>query len=234
MNNSRIRWYMTRLKLMPFVTYGLLIATLLMFLAEILLGGSENQEVLLQVGANVGQLVVQGEWWRLITAIFIHIGLLHIATNGVMIYAVGTQIEGLFGHWRMLVIYFVSGIVGNLTSFAFGNMNAISAGASTALFGLFGAFLFLGVGYREEPYFQMAGRQFATLIVINLALDLFMPTIDIFGHIGGALGGFLIAMVLALPARFGKLPVWQRIAGTVVLLAAAGVLGYLGMVRYAG
>ncbi|ERL65536.1 rhomboid family intramembrane serine protease [Schleiferilactobacillus shenzhenensis] len=234
MNANQRRYYLTRFKLMPYITYALLLLTVLMYVAETLLGGSSNSQVLLQVGANFGPLVAQGEWWRLIAAMFIHIGLMHIATNGVMIYAVGTQIENLFGHWRMLVIYLVSGVIGNITSLAFGQLNALSAGASTSLFGLFGAFLFLGVGYRQEPYFKMAGRQFMTLIVLNLVIDLFMPSVDIWGHIGGAAAGFLTAAALALPARYGKLPVWQRVVGAVIVVAAAVVLGYLGMARYAG
>ncbi|MCI2171872.1 rhomboid family intramembrane serine protease [Schleiferilactobacillus perolens] len=234
MNNTQWRYYMTRLKLMPFVTYILLILTALMFVAESLLGGSTNSETLATVGANYGPFVANGEWWRLISAMFIHIGFLHIATNGVMIYAVGTQIEQLFGHWRTLVIYLGSGILGNLTSFALGRMNTLSAGASTALFGLFGAFLMLGVSYRQEPYFQMAGRQFATLIILNLVIDIVMPQVDIWGHIGGAIGGYLLGMGLALPARYGKLPWWQRILGIAVTVVAAAVLYTLGMSRYGG
>ncbi|WP_235700529.1 rhomboid family intramembrane serine protease [Companilactobacillus nodensis] len=125
----------------PYVTWFLLIFTIGIFAAETLSGGSQNINTLLTFGAKTNNLVQEGQWWRLITPMFIHIGVLHIMMNGFTIFYVGQILEPMVGHVRFLFIYFLSGITGNLASFAFGSSNTISAGASTSLFGLFAAFL---------------------------------------------------------------------------------------------
>ncbi|WP_334328397.1 rhomboid family intramembrane serine protease [Companilactobacillus sp. HBUAS59699] len=215
----------------PYVTWFLLILTLGVFAAETLSGGSQNINTLLIFGAKTNNLVQEGQWWRLITPMFVHIGVLHILMNGFSIYYVGQILEPMVGHVRFAVIYFLSGIMGNLASFAFGSNNAISAGASTSLFGLFAAFLALAVIYKENRFLGELGKSFLALIVINLALDLTMSGIDIWGHIGGAIGGFLVGLALGLPGIKRPKTIFRILA--LVIIAAISYYMYIrGMVVY--
>ncbi|WP_125590341.1 rhomboid family intramembrane serine protease [Companilactobacillus jidongensis] len=215
----------------PYVTWFLLILTLGVFAAETLSGGSQNINILLTFGAKTNDLVQEGQWWRLITPMFVHIGVLHILMNGFSIYYVGQILEPMVGHVRFFVIYILSGIMGNLASFAFGSSNAISAGASTSLFGLFAAFLALAVIYKENKFLSELGKSFLGLIVINLALDLTMSGIDIWGHIGGAIGGFLIGLALGLPGI--KRPnIIVRILALIVVAVISYFMYTKGMIVY--
>ncbi|KRK14886.1 membrane-associated serine protease [Loigolactobacillus coryniformis subsp. coryniformis KCTC 3167 = DSM 20001] len=198
---------------------------ILLFLVMTLFGGSQNSNVLVFFGAKVNILIQQGQWWRLIMPIFLHSGLMHIAVNSVTLYFIGMQIESLFGHWRFTLIYLLSGIVGNIASFVF-NMG-ISVGASTALFGLFGAFFMLVEAFRQNTAIRAMGQQFALFIVLNLAFDLFNPGIDLAGHVGGLLGGFLVANIVGVP-RIRSVSVLRRIITLIILVLASGIFLYMG------
>lgn len=179
-----------------FVTLALVIACIAMFLVETIMGGSENNATLLKLGAMNNYAIAAGhQWWRLFTAQFLHIGIWHLVSNIVMIYYMGMIIEPMIGHLRFLVIYLLSGVGGNLLSLALGSDKSIGAGASTALFGLFGAVIALGIRHRNNPAIAYVARQALVLAIINLFIDIFLPNIDIYGHIGGLLTGFLLAML---------------------------------------
>ena len=141
-------------------------------------------------------IVAGNQWWRLFTAQFLHIGIMHLISNAVMIYYLGIYMEPILGHWRFLIVYLLSGVGGNLLSLAWGSDSAISAGASTALFGLFGAMTATALQNRNNPVLVYLGKQSFWLALINIALDLFAPNIDIQGHIGGLVTGFLIAVII--------------------------------------
>ncbi|MCX0290291.1 rhomboid family intramembrane serine protease [Lactobacillus kullabergensis] len=180
-----------------YITVSILVILFLVFLIETAIGGSENIYVLMKMGAMKNDAIIIGnQWWRLFTAQFLHIGIMHLISNAVMIYYLGVYMETIIGHWRFLAIYLLSGIGGNLLSLAWGNDNAISAGASTALFGLFGAMTAIALQNRANPILVYLGRQSFWLALINIGLDLFAPNIDIPGHIGGFVAGFLIAVIL--------------------------------------
>lgn len=186
-----------------FCTFVLVFICIAMFLVETFMGGSENAATLVKLGAMNNYAVVAGhQWWRLITAQFLHIGIWHLVSNIVMIYYMGLIIEPMLGHWRFLLIYLLSGVGGNLLSLAFGSDKSIGAGASTALFGLFGAVIALGIRHRANPAVAYVGRQALVLAVLNLIIDIFLPNIDICGHIGGLISGFLLAMMSG--DRLGK------------------------------
>ncbi|MFD1432012.1 rhomboid family intramembrane serine protease [Lacticaseibacillus yichunensis] len=215
------RW-VRRLDGTPFITYALLAVTISVFALETLAGGSESVTVLIRFGARYNTAIWMGEWWRFITPIFLHIGLTHILMNGLTLYFLGVLCEQVFGHWRFLTIYLVSGIAGNVASFVF-NPDVVSAGASTALFGLMGAFLLLGDTFRHQPQVGAVARQFAVFAAINLIFNLFSSSVDIYGHIGGLIGGFLIAGLLGAP-NIGEMPRWRQVISGVFLI---GVLGFL-------
>ncbi|WP_125981365.1 rhomboid family intramembrane serine protease [Loigolactobacillus iwatensis] len=209
----------------PYVTYLLLIIQVVVFGLMTLAGGSTNTNVLVSFGAKVDQLIQMGEWWRLFTPMFLHIGLMHLAVNSVTLYYIGEQIEGVFGHWRFLVIYLLSGFTGNIASFVFSPN--LSAGSSTAIFGLFGAFFMLMEAFRNNQAIRAVGRQFGLFIVLNLAFDLFAPGIDLAGHVGGLLGGFLIANIVGVP-RIGGTLRGRRIISLVIFIVTAGFFLNLG------
>lgn len=209
----------------PYMMYFFLGLQILLFLVMTLFGGSQNSNVLVFFGAKVNILIQQGQWWRLIMPIFLHSGLMHIAVNSVTLYFIGMQIESLFGHWRFTMIYLLSGIVGNIASFVFNT--GISVGASTALFGLFGAFFMLVEAFRQNTAIRAMGQQFALFIVLNLAFDLFNPGIDLAGHVGGLLGGFLVANIVGVP-RIRSVSVLRRIITLIILVLASGIFLYMG------
>lgn len=204
------------------VTVILIAIQVVVFLMMTVMGGSTNTAVLLKFGALNASLVQAGQWWRLITPVFVHIGFAHILINSITLYFIGLYIEQLFGHWRMLVIYFVSAVAGNLLS-AFWIPNGLSAGASTAIFGLFGAFIMLGVTFRENQAIRILGRQFLILVVLNIVTDLFVPGIDLAGHLGGLIGGFLAGYAVGAP-RLGHVNSVERVLATVVLVLGLLVL----------
>ncbi|WDF83585.1 rhomboid family intramembrane serine protease [Lacticaseibacillus pabuli] len=210
---------MRNLRDQPIVTYALLVICVLVFLGEQLAGGSQTSAVLVGFGARFAPLVYDGEWWRLFTAMFLHIGWMHLLMNMFTLYILGRLSEGIFGHWRFLVIYLISGLGGNFAGLLFDNQNVLAAGASTALFGLLGAFLMIGDSFRDNPAIKAMTRQFLVLIGINLLFDITQSGIDIAGHLGGLIAGFLIAGVVGAP-RVGQISRTRRILMGVVLVAA--------------
>jgi rhomboid protease GluP len=166
------------------------VLNVVIWLAMTLAGGSTNPLVLLRFGAKVNSRIVDGQIWRLVTPVFLHIGIVHLAFNTYAIHVFGRQIEEAFGPVRYLAIYMLSGMAGVLGSFAFSPYP--SAGASGAIFGLIGteaAFF-----YRYRRAFGRHGQQrlYNILIVIgyNLAFTFVASNIDVWGHLGGLLAGF--------------------------------------------
>ncbi len=153
------------------------------------LGGSSNTEVLIRMGAKVTPLIAAGEYWRLFTSMFLHIGLMHLAFNGYALLAIGTELERLFGHGRFLAIYLLSGLMGSLASYAFSY--SLAAGASGAIFGLIGALGAFFAIHRERLGAWGRNRliNIAFLIALNLFLGFTQPGIDNLAHIGGLLAG---------------------------------------------
>lgn len=230
--------YQTQMKIKrilkkPIITYLLIGITTIIFLAMELFGGSENIWVLVQFGA-MSRVHIMGlhEYWRFFTPIFLHIGWMHFAVNMVTLYYIGSQIESIYGHWRYLMIYLLSGIAGNVLSFALGSPNSISAGASTSLFGLFGAFVILGRHFRHNPSVMFMVRRYATFIGLNLVFNLFSSSVDIMGHIGGLVGGLLLASVLAVPKKSEEFNLHERIIAGLIFVFLIVVFIALGFKKY--
>ncbi|WEV36408.1 MULTISPECIES: rhomboid family intramembrane serine protease [unclassified Lactobacillus] len=202
-----------------YMTWIILIVLFVVFLMETALGGSQNTAVLIKMGAMSNYAVVAGgQWWRLFTAQFLHMGIMHIVSNAVMIYYLGVYMEQILGHWRFLAVYLLSGIGGNLLSLALGSDQAISAGASTALFGLMGAMTAIGLRNRDNPVLVYLGKQALWLAVINIVLDLFDTNIDIQGHIGGLITGLLLAIILGDRALQKYSTKWRIVALCVLIV----------------
>ncbi|MDN5372847.1 MAG: rhomboid protease GluP [Carnobacterium sp.] len=211
----------------PVVTYAFLFIQILAFILMTLDGGSTNTATLVKYGAKFNPYILFGEWWRLITPIFLHIGFMHLLMNSVTLYYLGEQLESVFGHLRFAGIYLLSGIAGNLASFAFSD--SISAGASTSLFGLFGTAIMLGQTFKNNPVIQQIAKSFGTLIIINIVFGVFSSSIDMAGHLGGLAGGFLIAHAISVP---NPMKHWRKkriIYGSlfVVIIIILALIGYL-------
>ncbi|MFT8668225.1 MAG: rhomboid family intramembrane serine protease [Liquorilactobacillus hordei] len=209
----------------PVVTYTLLGMNVIVFILMTLAGGSENLGVLVEFGAKVNALIVEGQWWRLITPMFLHIGFEHIIVNMITLYFVGIQLENILGRIRFLAVYLVSGLIGNLASFAF-NPNAVSAGASTALFGLFGVFLMMGESFGSNPYIRVMAKQFLLLVVLNIGFG-FYGGVDLAGHIGGLIGGFLMGYSVGVP-YVGSVPLPKKIVSILALIFLGIMMFTLG------
>ena len=157
-------------------------------------GCGYDVESLIKYGANYAPLVKSGEIYRLATCMFLHAGILHIVLNMYSLYVVGPRVEDFFGKWKFLLIYFISGISGSLLSIGL-NDGVISVGASGAIFGLFGALLYFGYSYRG--YIGTIVRsQIMPIVFYNLIMGFFIPGIDVWGHVGGLIGGILAANML--------------------------------------
>ncbi len=180
----------------PVVVWLILAANLLVFVAMTLAGGSESTDVLVRFGAKVNGRIAAGEYWRFITPIFVHIGLLHLAFNSYALYALGTEVERLFGRAPFTAIYLLAGATGVLASFAFNDH--LSAGASGAIFGLVGA-----LGYFFARYRNLLGRvgrrQLVNIVLVaayNLAFGFLYQGVDNHGHIGGLVAGVALGWAL--------------------------------------
>lgn len=199
----------------PFFTYLFIIIQLVMFVILELNGGSKNIETLVQFGAKYNVLILEGEWWRFITPMFLHIGLLHLFMNTLALFYLGIAVESIFGRSRFLWIYVFSGIMGSVASFVFSP--SISAGASGAIFGCFGALLYLGVTH-PRLFFRTIGLNVIVIIVINLIFGFTFPGIDNAGHIGGLVGGFLASGIVHFPKkrRFRYQVIYSLLAAIVI------------------
>ena len=226
--NNRMKYKLRNWRRYPVVTYGILTLTIVMYLLMSLNGGSQNPFTLVAFGAKVNEFIALGEWWRLITPIFLHIGLTHIVFNGLVIYFLGAQLEMLIGHFRYFLLYLFSGVIGNAASFALNN--SISAGASTSIFGLFAATIVLGKLYPNRPSIQQLSRNYIVLILLNVVLGLFNSGIDNAGHIGGLVGGYLVMYPISSPNVWNN-PKKQRIKYGAIALAVLIILIIIGFVR---
>jgi membrane associated rhomboid family serine protease len=131
--------------------------------------------------------VAAGEWYRLVSSMFLHFGFLHIGFNMWALFVIGTPLERLLGRLRFVVIYFLAGLGGGLLSFAFGPVDEFAAGASGAIFGLFGAF------YVVNRQRGLETGPIVGLIAINLVFSFTFSGIDWRGHVGGLVVGSLVA-----------------------------------------
>lgn len=169
------------------------------FVSFILTQGNFTVGNMLELGAMNYYYVRQGEIYRLITAGFLHGGLMHLLFNMYSLYVIGTQIENFIGKKKYLIIYFFSMICASLMSAALAT-NTVSVGASGAIFGLLGSLVYFGFYYRLYLG-SVLKNQIIPLIVLNLALGFMMSGIDNAAHIGGLIAGLFIAMGLGVQRK---------------------------------
>lgn len=210
----------------PIVTYIIMAICIILFILMELSGGSTNSQTLLKYGANLDVLVKNGEYYRLFTCIFLHIGIMHLLCNMYSLYIIGREVENLFGKIKYIVIFILSGIFGSIMSLAFTH-NTISAGASGAIFGLLGALLYFGMHYRTYLG-EAIKRSIIPIIVVNLIIGFFAEGIDLAAHIGGLVGGVLVAMMVGVP---DKSKTKDIINGTILTIIYLIFISYLAFLR---
>jgi membrane associated rhomboid family serine protease len=182
-----------------FVTRALIGINVGVYLLELLLGGEVNgtRNWIYEHGVLIssafdssGQVVgvAEGEWWRLVTAAFLHYGPLHLGMNMLVLWIIGPALEEYLGHGRYALLYLVSGLAGSAGALVW-SPNVATVGASGAIWGIMGAALVL-----EWRKIYVFGGQALGLVVFNLAISFLIPGISIAGHIGGGIGGAVAAL----------------------------------------
>ncbi|SCE71686.1 Membrane associated serine protease, rhomboid family [Micromonospora viridifaciens] len=161
--------------------------------------------------------VAEGQWYRLVTAMFLHYGLLHLLLNMWALWVLGRSLEAVLGPLRFLALYLVAGLGGNVAVYLFSPVNQPSVGASTAIFGLFaGIFVIM----------RRLGRDTSSIVpilVINLIFTFTVPHISVAGHLGGLFVGALMALVLAYAPRMRR-TAFQAAGSAILLVALLGLV----------
>ncbi|AXS79700.1 rhomboid family intramembrane serine protease [Dechloromonas sp. HYN0024] len=210
------------------ITPLLLVANVLVF-AAMLFGGAglwhAQNGVQLAWGANFGPATQDGEWWRLVSALFLHFGVLHLVLNMWALWDAGQWVERMVGHLRFVLIFFVAGLSGNLLSLVVHAGQAVSGGASGAIFGLYGALL----AYLWLERTQIHPGEFRWLFwaaigftVATIAFGLLVPGIDNSAHLGGLVAGLLMGVLVKPEGHATALPQPARWAAGLVLAALLG------------
>lgn len=204
----------------PFITYLLIIIMLiLMILMNVFGDGSTSISTLRKFGA----LIKDKNPIRLVSSVFLHIGLIHFVMNAWALKILGEQAESFYGHIKMLIIFIYSGIIGNLLSLILMPSNTISAGASGAIFGLMGSILYFALNQRTYMA-EALRKQILPVIIVNLMLGFVISGINIYAHLGGLIGGMIISIALGIKYKTSK---GERINGYIASIILIGVLSYL-------
>jgi rhomboid protease GluP len=228
----------------PRLVYVLIATNLLVFIVMVLNGVNiltpESQD-LFRWGANYPPATVHGQWWRLLTSTFIHIGLMHLAFNMYVLWAGGLRMERILGHLGFTITYFLSGLVGSVATLMF-HPAAVGAGASGAIFGIYGALLGFLARDRNSiprPVFVAMGKSTLIFLGYNLVFSL-KPGIDLSAHFGGLVAGFLCGLVLSRPVGEGassspiRLHAITLAAGMVVVGSLAAAISKVNRESFIG
>jgi len=217
-------------KMFP-VTSGIMAACVAVYIAMSISSGSFVSPSVADVmrwGGTFGYNILHGEWWRLVTAVFVHIGIIHIASNMYVFWGLGVIAERLLGKWTFLATYLLTGIAGNVLTLLL-RPNIVGAGASGAIFGLAGVLIaVLQFGRLSVPNERLNPLkiQVVKLAFYNLLIGAIVPGINNIAHLGGLIYGLLLGLLFAWSTRFDqdvRLKV-QRIgliAATILLVAAS-------------
>ncbi len=173
------------------VSFGIIAVATALFVVSLL--SPEVEQDLLQRFAAANWLIAEGEWWRVLTAAFLHGGITHILFNMYALFIFGPRLEIQVGSVPFALMYAAAAAGGGAASYLFGPIEQVAVGASGAIFGLFGAWLFVAYVQRATPAGRAQFNQLMVLLAINLALPLLVPNIDWRAHVGGLVVGVLIA-----------------------------------------
>lgn len=216
------------------VTYGLLTANVAIWAVTVAMGADvlkPSSELLFQSGGNTAFAVQTGQWWRLLSATFLHAGIIHLGMNMLGLVVVGVTLERLFGHKLFLLIYLVSGLAGSALSMHYAAQKAVSVGASGAIFGIAGALL-VAVFKHRKTLPQMFSKQTLSgmgfFVVYSLAQGFGRTGTDNAAHIGGLLAGCLMAAILSSRLDKASSSVGNSRRVSLAVLTAALLVPILG------
>ena len=202
----------------PYVTWGLIIVNIIVFLISMFTN-------ILPMFAVNRMYIQNGEYYRLITGIFLHASLAHLICNCYSLYIIGMQLESFIGRVKFLIVYLLSGLAGSLLSVYFSNN--FSVGASGAIFGLLGSLLYFGYHYRI--YLESVIKsQIIPLIILNLMLGFMMSGVDNAAHIGGLIGGVFSTMAIGIKHKSSNA---DQINGIVLYCMYTAFLVYMIFIR---
>ena len=209
------------------ITLALIAINVIVFAIEVVLSGFKvdvSTETLIVMGAMFPPVMHSAaDLYRFVTPMFLHMDLMHLLFNMVALYSVGEVLERVLGKGNFLLLYFIGGITGNAASYVaavmFSGGMAVSAGASTSVFGLFLAVALLGLLHKgNRTFFAQFSRGMLGIIAVNVVYTLLVPGVSVSGHLGGAVGGAL-AMFMA-PAKNLRVPAAVRVVVAAAWLAA--------------
>lgn len=204
----------------PVITYLLVALMIIIFILMYILGnGSLDTNTLYSFGG----LVKEGSFIRLFTSMFLHIGIIHLVMNMWALILLGKQTESFYGHFKTLIIFIFSGVVGNLLSVILMGSNTISAGASGAIFGLMGAILYFAINQRTYMG-EALKKEILPVIIVNLLFGFMLTGINMYAHIGGLIGGILISTALGIKYKSSK---FEKVNGWIASVILILLLTYL-------
>lgn len=206
----------------PIVTYVLIAINVIIFLLQMVDSSIGIRFAVYNVG-----IIEHGQFYRLLTGMFLHANIIHLALNMYALYVIGKQLEGFIGRGKYIIVYILSGIMGSLLSLALHNGIYLGVGASGAIFGLLGSLLYFGYHYRV----YLGGvleSQILPLIFINLVIGFMFNDIDNLAHIGGLIGGLTVTMGLGIKY---KSKTSEKINGCIITIIIIAFLCYLMMNR---
>lgn len=202
---------MRRLGWKCYVNYAMILICTAVYIYTELTGGV-NVEHMLELGASYIPLIREGEYWRLFTAMFLHFGARHLLSNMFLLFFIGDYLERYVGHVRYILIYLGGGIAGNIISGLHETMSGevyVGAGASGAVYAVLGGLLAMTALKKGKPE-GLTMRKLLLLIVLMLIVGFQNGGVDGYAHFGGAVGGFLIALLLMLPDTVKKLSGYKK------------------------
>jgi rhomboid protease GluP len=220
----------------PVATIGLIAACAAVFGLECKWADmGQSIDGLVSMGGMVGEAAREGEWWRLWAATFLHIGVLHIVMNMWVLWSLGSQMEMIIGRRRLLIIYALAGLAGNLP-YLFVQQETVGAGASGAIWGLLGAMYALTLrpqGLMPRGIAHRLRGRVVQMLILNLAIS-FLPGIGLYAHLGGGVAGFVLVFSGVLggepedPANYSdgswltQWTTWAAAALCVLMLVSVG------------
>jgi rhomboid protease GluP len=210
----------------PIVVWAFVACISLAFVVEVTAGALKSPAVLLSLGGNAPVLVADGQWWRLLTANFLHASFLHFYLNSIALVVLGSMLERLVGAPRMLVISLMAGVTANIAS-AFGSNHAYSVGISGMVFGMMGALLALNLRSRRDlpAGFHIGWSSWVFLLGLNALISL-LPMVDGLAHLGGLVGGATAALLLVPKDLDGRrTPIIVGMVGALLSLAYVSAFG---------
>ena len=217
---QQVRRPRTMSRVTPYVTYVLIGINVAMFLWVVSVAdgaiGSIPTRYLYDAGAIYGPAISDGDWWRVVSGMFLHASILHIAFNMFALWILGPQLEMVLGRLRFAALYLLSGLIGSAAVYLLAPPESSSLGASGAIFGLMAALLVFAYKMRADV------SQLMVWIGINAALTFFAAGISWQAHVGGFVGGLVLAGILAYAPRRHR-AAWQAagFAGVAILVALA-------------